>query len=101
MRGHLGIIDRSALEIWGREKDDIGLLYRFADIQHLKAVFLGDRDRFTAFVQTDHYLHTTVFEIERVRMTLGSESDYRTHFSIEVSEVGVFIRVDFCWHILI
>jgi hypothetical protein len=34
-------------------------------------------------------------------MTLRSESDYRTHFSIEVSEVGVFIRVDFCCHILI
>ena len=67
--------------------------------KHLETVLLGDRDRLTAFVQTDHDLHATVFEVERVRMTLGSKSDYRTHFSVEVSEVGVFIRVDFCCHI--
>ncbi len=101
VRCHLGLVDGRALEIGGCEKDYIGLLHRFADIQHLKTVFLSDRDRFTAFVQTDHDLYAAVFEIERVRMSLGSESDYRTHFPIEVREVGVFIRVDFCCHNLI
>jgi hypothetical protein len=64
-------------------------------------MLLRYRGRLALLVKANDYGNAAVLEVERVRMTLGSESDYRTHFSIEVSEVGVFIRVDFCCHILI
>ncbi len=98
MRRHFGFIDRCALEIGGRKENDVRLFRRFTHFQDLKTVLLGDRDRLAAFVQTDHHLYSTVLEVQRVRVTLGSKSDHRTHLSIEVSEVGVLIRVDFCWH---
>ena len=67
---HLGFINRRALEVRGCEKDDIGLLCRLADIQHRKTMFLGNRGRFTSFVQADHHFYPAVFQIEGMRVPL-------------------------------
>ena len=100
MRRHFGFIDRRALEIGGRKENDVRLLCRFTNFQDWKTVLLGYGDRLAAFVQTDHHVYSTILEVQRVRVTLGPKSDHRAHLSIEVSEVCVLIRVDFCWHTL-
>jgi hypothetical protein len=90
MRQHLFQINFRDSEIRRREKDYIGFLSRFRNIEHSETILLGDWDGFAAFVQTDDDFDPAILEVQRMRMSLRSEADDSAHFVLQIQQVRIF-----------
>ena len=91
MRQHLFLINFRDPEIRRRVKDYIGFLSRFRDIQHSETIPLSDRNRFAALVQTDDDFDPAILEIQRMRMSLGPETDDTAHFVLQIQQVRICV----------
>jgi hypothetical protein len=91
MRQHLFLINFRDSEIRRREKDYIGFLSRFRDIEHSEPILLGGLDRFAALVQANDDFDPAILEVQRMRMSLRSEADDSADFVLQIQQVRIFV----------
>ena len=79
-------------------KDHVRFLHGLGGVEDRETLFRRDGARGAAGIQADDDVHAAVLEVERVGMTLGTETDDRAGLGGEEFEVGVFVGVNFGGH---
>ena len=99
--GDILLIDLGDDEVGDRHHDHIGLLDCLGCVENLEAELLGNLAALALGVKSDDDLDAALFEIEGMGVTLGTEADHGTGFSLEELQVGIFAGVDFSGHGLV
>ena len=55
----------------------------------------GDRDRFAVWVQTDDDFDAAIPQVQRMCVSLRSETDYSADFILQIQQVRIFVLVNF------
>src|SRR6266446_2597388 len=81
VRSYLTFIDPCAFEVGRSKKDNISFLRRFADRDDLETMLFCDRDGFALFVEANNDRDAAILQVQRMRVTLRSESNYCAYFT--------------------
>jgi len=99
--GDILLIDLRDCEIGNSHKDHVGLLDCIGRVKNLETEFLGDSSALALGVEADDDLDAALLEVEGMGVSLGTEADHGTGFSLEELQVGIFAGVDFSGHGLV
>jgi len=94
VRGDVLLVNRGNLEIGDSNENDIGATHRLSGGENLEAMLFGDGDGFAAPVETDGHADPAVFEIQRVGMALGAETNDGHLPFFQGRKVGVRVVID-------
>ena len=93
MRRDVAIVDLLLRRVTRENEDEVRLLRRVGNAQHLQPRRLRLRLALRAIVQPHHHVHAAVLQVERVRVTLAAEADDGDRLALELREVGVAVVV--------
>ena len=96
--GNVRLVNRGNLRVRNGHKNHVSTLYSLSGVHHLKPLILGNRAGLAPGIESDDDLHTRFLQVQCVGMPLRTEADHGAGFPFELSEVGVFVCVDFGWH---
>jgi hypothetical protein len=92
--GDVLLVNGGNFEVGHSNEDDIGAADGFSSGQDFKAVFLGDGDRFAAFVEADGDFDAAIFEVQGVGVALGAEANDGSFSAKKGGKAGVSVVVD-------
>ena len=101
MRRHLFRINSRHFVVWKRKKDDVSALRGSGCVQNFETATPGAAARFATRIEPDNYANSAVPEIQGVCSTLRAEPDYCACFSLQPTEIGVFVGVNMRGQILL
>jgi hypothetical protein len=97
IRRDLFAINSRHCTVWKRKKNDVSALRGSGRVQNLEIAAPGTDARFATRIEPDNYANSAVPEIQGVCSTLCAEPDYCACFSLQPTEIGVFVAVKYAW----
>jgi hypothetical protein len=94
MRRNLVRVNLGHLRVWKRQENYVSALRRFECVQNFETAAPGADTRFATRIKPDNYLNPLVPEIECVCSTLCTEANHRACFSLQPTEIGIFVGVN-------
>src|SRR4030095_17262207 len=94
IRRDLFRVNSRHLVVWERKKNDISALRGSGRVQNFETAAPGTDARFASRIEADNYVNPAVPEIESVCSTLCGESNHCAFFSLQPTEIGVFVGVN-------
>ena len=92
--GDVLLVNGGNFQVGHSNEDDIGAADSFSSRQDFKSVFLGDGDRFAAFVEADGDFDAAIFEVKGVGVALGAEANDGGFSAKKGGKAGVSVVVD-------
>src|SRR4029077_8859594 len=94
IRRDLFRIDSRHLVVWERKKNDVSALRSSGCVQDIKTAAPGTDPGLASRIQADNHINPAVSEIESVCSTLCAEPNHCARFSLQPTEIGVFVGVN-------
>jgi hypothetical protein len=94
IRHDLFRINSRHLVVWKGKKNDISALRGPGGVQDFQTAAPGTDSRFASLIEADNYVNSAVLEIESVCSTLCAEPNHCARFSLQPTEIGVFVGID-------
>ena len=98
IRSDILLVDTWDREIRHGDKDHIGALHGLRRVIDFETELLGDGAALALGIETNDHLDAALLEVEGVGVSLGTEADDGSGFSLEELQVGIFVGVDFSGH---
>ena len=93
------LVSRRLLGIWNSDHDYVCQADSLIGVVNLEARFLGDVAALGFRVKADDDIASAFLKVESVGVALGTEAENGKGFPFEKLKVGVFVGVDFGWHV--
>jgi hypothetical protein len=80
--------------VWKCKENDVSALRGSGRVQNFQTAAPGTDARFASRIEADNYINPAVPEIKSVCSTLCAESNHCAFFSLQPTEIGVFVGVN-------
>ena len=97
VRFNVLLIDGSLLLIRGQDHDNISSLCSLSGGHDLQANALCMLPGLGALVQTDNYVHTALFQVQRMGVTLRTKADHGNGLALQVIQITIFLMEKSCF----
>ena len=94
IRRDLFAINSRHCTVWKCKENDVSALRGSGRVQNFETAAPGTDARFATAIEPDNYANSAVAEIQGVCSTLRAEPDYCACFSLQPTEIGVFVAVN-------
>jgi hypothetical protein len=94
IRRDLFAINSRHCTVWKCKENDVSALRSSGRVQNFETAAPGADARFATRIEPDNYANSALPEIQGVCSTLCAEPDYCACFSLQPTEIGVFVAVN-------
>ena len=97
VRFNVLLIDGSLLLIRGQDHDNVSSLCSLSGGHNLQANALCMLPGLGAIVQTNNYVHTALFQVQRMGVTLRTKADHSNGLALQVIQITIFLMEKSCF----